>query len=186
MKSKIKKIESFVKKNLSQLNWVHTKAVRPIAVKLAKLEGANQLIVDVAVLFHDIAKDKVPSSRHAEEGAKICEKFLTKLNFEISFINKIVYCVEAHASPWLKNQPELLTIEAKIMFDADMLQQLGALGIVKHIIKYHNKKFYELISAVAGDLDKAYGLLITKTGKELGKKKIKSVRKFLNNSLKGL
>jgi HD superfamily phosphodiesterase len=184
MISKIKKIERFVKKNLSQLNLVHTEAMRPIALRLAKLEGADQLIVDTAVLFHDIAKDEV-LNQHAEEGAKICEKFLIKLNFDADFINRVVYCVRVHSSPWRKGQPKLSTIEAKVMFDADMLQQLSAFGIAKHIIKYHDKKFYELVKAVLGDLDKACFLLTTKTGKELGRKKIKKVKKFLDNSLSG-
>ena len=57
-KEQIQKIEKFVSSKLDSLNWEHSKGIRPIAQKLARLEKADKDIVDVAVMFHDLGKIK--------------------------------------------------------------------------------------------------------------------------------
>jgi len=180
----IKQIEDFIKNNLDELTWVHTQAIRSIAQRLVKLENADKDIVEIAVLFHDIARTKASPLEHAREGAKITKEFLKKLNFDGEFIKKVVHCIETHSSPWAKNAPMPSTIEAKIVFDADMIQQLGAFGIIKHILKYKDKNFSELIEAAEKDLiNIAFKLLITKSGKKLGKEKIDYVKKFFESAI---
>ena len=178
MKKEIKEIESFVKKEVDELTWVHTQSVRLIAKKLAKSEKADIDIVEIAALLHDVAKDKSTLFGHAKEGARICRKYLKKMNYPSDFISKVVHCVESHSTPWSKRGPMPLTIEAKVIFDADMNQQLGSLGIVKHILKHKEKQFNELLKHAEKDLVNAYKLQITKSGKKLAKKRVKFVKDF--------
>jgi len=172
-------IEKFIEENIDELDWAHTKEVRAIAKKLADLEKANKEIVDIAALLHDVSKSETVLLEHAAESAKMAEKFLEKLEYDEEFIKRVVECIITHSSPWAKNAPMPKSIEAKVLFDADMLQQLSPFGIVKHILKYKNEPFNKIVKNSKDDLVKfAFELLLTKSGKRIGKEKVKYVKEF--------
>ncbi len=83
--------------------------------------------------------------------------------------------------PKIAKNPE----EEKILFDADMLQQLGPFGIAKHVLKYKDKKFNELTKLGKADLVGVSNLLMTESGKKLGKGKIDYVKDFFESALLG-
>ena len=182
MNQKIIQIEKFAKENLSEIDWIHTKEVRTIAKKLARLEKADKKVVDIAALLHDVSKSKVSLLKHAEKSAEMVGKLLRKLKFDENFIKQTVDCIAAHSSPWAKKGPTPKSIEAKILFDADMLQQLSPFGIVKHILKYKDKPYKEIIKNSKHDLiEFAFKLLITKSGKKIGREKVRYVKEFFRS-----
>lgn len=86
-----------------------------------------------AALLHDIARsieDKDPSgiSDHAIIGAEMAENILTKLDYKKEAVQKIKHCIMSHRFR-SGNNPE--TIEAKILFDADKLDVIGAIGLAR-------------------------------------------------------
>lgn len=174
---KIEKIERYVRKNLNELNWIHTQEVRCIAQNLAKREGGNKQIIDIAILLHDIAKDKKPLLTHARYSATIARRYLKKLKFDGQIIKAVVHAIESHSSPWAQNGPMPATIEAQIVFDADMIQQLSLFGIVKHVLKHKDKKFGDLIAYASKDLFECHTTLMTKAGRIMAKQRIKYVKK---------
>lgn len=184
-KKQLKKVEDFVRSQLSELNLIHTMAMRPIGLELAKAEGADIKIVDWSILFHDVAKDRVAFSEHAKSSAEMCRRFLQELELEEEFIDAVVHCVETHSWAWVPGDPKPETIEEKLVFDADMIQQLGDMGIVKHILKYRNEKFIELLAKAKADLKKAAEIVITDAGKFLVKKRINKVLQFFENAKEG-
>ena len=187
-----KAIERFVKSKLDILNWMHTKRVRPIARYIAKKERANQEIVDVAVLFHDIAKTNLKKELyHHIEGARIAKNYLIKIKADKRFIEAVCHCVLAHSTPlkYFKSRsknkvflPMPKTIEAKVLFDADMIQQLSPYGITKSLfINYtiYKKPFKEGFLATKNTLmNDAAKALFTKTAKQLASQRLKYVNDF--------
>lgn len=184
-KQQIEKIESFVSSKLDSLNWYHTQEVRKIAGKLARLEKADKDIVEVAVLFHDLGKIK-NGPGHAERSAEMARKYLEKENFDQRFIEEVVYCVIAHELPW-KNQSNLVnTPEAKVVFDADMIQQIGKFGIIKESIKFRDifaKDFQEGLTEVRDILLKEYNMIITDSGRKVAEPGYKFVKDFYKELL---
>lgn len=133
-------------------------------------------------MLHDVSKQRVGLLKHAEKSAEMAEKLLRKLKFDENFIKQTIECITSHSSPWAKNGPMPKTIEAKVLFDADMLQQLSSFGIIKHILKYKNKPYKEIIKKSKHDLIKfAFKLLMTKNGKKIGREKIKYVKNFFKS-----
>ncbi len=110
--------------------WDHVKRVLALAERLAKAEGADLEVVRVAALFHDIGRAEERRTKgavcHAEYGAKLVRKILAYYDLPTHFIEAVAQAIETHRFR-SKRRPE--TLEAKVLFDADKLDALGAVGI---------------------------------------------------------
>ncbi|WP_291633085.1 HD domain-containing protein [Clostridium sp.] len=133
---KYKKILEIVQDKLScsAHNLDHVFRVYNLCLLLSKDESDVDLEVLIpAALLHDIArveesKDITGEIDHAVLGSEIAEGILIKLRYEEGKIEKIKHCIIAHRFR-TGNEPN--TIEAKILFDADKLDAIGAIGIAR-------------------------------------------------------
>lgn len=115
-------------------NLDHVLRVYNLCLLLAKYEKDVNLDVLVpAALLHDIARvkesqDKTGEVDHAILGSEIAEDILKKLRYEDEKIEHIKHCIITHRFR-TGNEPK--TIEAKILFDSDKLDAIGAVGIAR-------------------------------------------------------
>ncbi len=132
---KYKKIQQAVQKELScsAHNMAHVMRVFDLCLLLAKTETKVTLdILKTAALLHDIAKvkedrDNSGNTDHAILGAEMAEKILKKIGYDNN-IEQVKHCISTHRFR-SDNKPD--TIEAKILFDADKLDIIGAIGIAR-------------------------------------------------------
>ncbi|MDO9087346.1 MAG: HD domain-containing protein [Anaerolineaceae bacterium] len=113
----------------------HIERVYHMAEKLAVLEGANLEIVHAAALLHD-SRGSDPNSgerlSHHEASALFAEQVLSGEGWTDEQIRAVQHCIRAHRYRGEKeNEPQ--TIEAKVLFDADKLDVLGAIGVARTI-----------------------------------------------------
>jgi uncharacterized protein len=113
----------------------HIERVYHMAEKLAVLEGANLEIVHAAALLHD-SRGSDPNSgerlSHHEASALFAEQVLRGEGWPEERIRAVQHCIRAHRYRGEKeNEPQ--TIEAKVLFDADKLDVLGAIGVARTI-----------------------------------------------------
>ena len=135
MEEKYKRIQRIVEKELScsAHNMAHVMRVYNLCLLLAKSETNIDLdILKTAALLHDIAKvkedrDNSGNTDHAVLGAEIAEKILRKLGYDNN-IEQVKHCISTHRFR-SDNKPD--TNEAKILFDADKLDVIGAIGIAR-------------------------------------------------------
>ncbi|MCX6741560.1 MAG: HD domain-containing protein [Candidatus Pacearchaeota archaeon] len=125
----------------------HTLRVLNLCMHLGKGENADIEILSIAAILHDIAREEEKKSGgkicHAERGAMLSRQILEEKGLEREKIEKIIHCIECHR--YRKNRiPE--TKEAKILFDADKLDSIGAIGIGRAFVfageigaRVHNK-----------------------------------------------
>ncbi|MBE0684678.1 MAG: HD domain-containing protein [Anaerolineaceae bacterium] len=113
----------------------HIERVYRMADKLAHLEGADLEIVHAAALLHD-SRGSDPNSgerlSHHEASARFAEHVLREENWSEERIQAVQHCIRAHRYRGeQENEPQ--TIEAKVLFDADKLDVLGAIGVARTI-----------------------------------------------------
>lgn len=133
---KYEKIIEIVQDKLtcSAHNLDHVFRVYSLCLLLAKYEKDVDLeILIPAALLHDIARveesqDKTGKIDHAVLGSSVAEDILKKLEYEDEQIKEIKHCIITHRFR-TGNEPK--TIEAKILFDADKLDVIGASGIAR-------------------------------------------------------
>lgn len=136
IEKKYDKIKDIVEKELScsAHNLDHVMRVYRLSLLLAEHEENVDLDVLIpAALLHDIARvkecnDNTGETDHAILGSGIAEEILRKLEYEDDKIEKIKHCIVTHR---FRSGNEPKTIEAKILFDADKLDALGAIGTAR-------------------------------------------------------
>lgn len=136
MNNKYQKILELVKDKMTYAahDFDHVMRVYHTCLSLAENEtGIDYDILIPAVLLHDIARsqeDEDPTGQidHAVLGAEMAAEILKQLRYESEQIEKIKHCIRTHRFR-SGSIPE--TIEAKILYDADKLDVLGAVGIAR-------------------------------------------------------
>lgn len=108
----------------------HSERVFRMAVAIGKEMQGNLLILGTAALLHDIGRKAETESKgiicHAERSAELARPELTLLGYDEDDINHICHCISSHR--FRKGKPPQ-SMEAKILFDADKLDSIGAIGI---------------------------------------------------------
>ncbi|NDK08088.1 HD domain-containing protein [Candidatus Gracilibacteria bacterium] len=147
----IKKITKEAKKYFKGENgchdFYHTDRVRNLALHIGKIENADLEVLEIASILHDIGRKEQNKCKgkicHAEVGAKKAEEILKEFNLETKKFENIIHCIETHRFRKGKT-PE--SLEAKILYDADKLDSIGAVGIGRAFLfagefgaKLHNK-----------------------------------------------
>ena len=181
----------------------HTLRVRDLCMKIWKAEWADLEILEIAALLHDIWRPKEFETKwkicHAEYWANLAKDFLQNLWLEQDKVDNIVYCISTHRfRKW--NPPE--TLEAKILFDADKLDCIWAVGIGRAFMcaweiwsKLHNDKWVDVANTeeyskddtayreYVVKLSKIKDKMFTQTWKKLAEKRHNLMEVFFNELL---
>jgi uncharacterized protein len=115
-------------------DFEHVLRVYRLAEELALLEGADLEIVHAAALLHD-AEGSHPAGSgrksHHHESAAFAEEVLTAEGWDPQRIAAVQHCIRAHRYRGDGELPQ--TPEARVLFDADKLDVLGAIGVARAI-----------------------------------------------------
>lgn len=113
----------------------HVMRVLYTALQIAQTEqGVDCDILIAACLLHDIARGEQfadPSVCHAAEGGRKAERFLIGLGWDAQRARHVRDCIKTHR---FRSGDPPVSIEAKILFDADKLEAAGALGIARTLM----------------------------------------------------
>lgn len=181
----------------------HTLRVRDLCMKIWKAEWADLEILEIAALLHDIGRPKEFETKwaicHAEYGANLAKEFLQDLWLQQDKVDNVVYCISTHRFR-KGNAPE--TLEAKILFDADKLDCIWAVGIGRAFMcawelwaKLHNDKWVDVENTPEYSKDdtayreyvvklkKIKDKMFTETGKKLAEKRHNLMETFFDELL---
>ncbi|MCK5449287.1 HD domain-containing protein [Candidatus Pacearchaeota archaeon] len=110
----------------------HIDRVLSLALTIGEKENADLEILKVAVLLHDIARKEQDEFKgeicHAERGCELAREILKELGYSGGKIEKVIHCIKTHR---FKNGDVPKSIEAKILYDADKLDSIGGIGILR-------------------------------------------------------
>jgi uncharacterized protein len=176
----------------------HIERVYHLCEKLGEAEDADLKIVRAAALLHDSqgsAPDGSERPNHHLLSADFAGQILKNEGWSDSTINAVQHCIRAHR--FRHNGEEPSTIEARVLFDADKLDVIGAIGAARTLgyalkagtpfFSEPSLKFLQTSEEEPGELHSAYheylfklrkisSLLYTKTGRLLATKR----QRFLN------
>ena len=140
------KVIKFMEKNLSVdatgHGIDHALRVRNMAMRIWEEEGGNKRIIETAAIAHNIIDSSLFDN--ADVQRRKLRDFLEKSNYDNEEISQILDLVDLlnYNSDYV-NVP--LTIEGKILQDAERIDAMGALGIARTFTAggAKHKKFYK-------------------------------------------
>jgi uncharacterized protein len=118
-------------------DFEHVLRVYRIAERLAIAEGADLEVVHAAALLHD-SRGSAPGGSGAERlehhitSAQFAGKVLLQEGWTEERIHAVQHCIRAHRFRHNGEKPQ--SLEAKVLFDADKLDVLGAIGAARTIV----------------------------------------------------
>ncbi len=185
----------------------HSERVYKMAVRIGKTMDADLEVLAVAGLLHDIGRAKERTARgkicHAEYGAKLAESILAEVGYQPEKIKEISHCIRTHR---YRGTEKPQSLEAKILFDADKLDSIGAIGIGRAFLFagqigacLHNQELDPEQTESYSQQDTAYrefqikmkrvqGRMLTPMGTEIAAKRHRFMEIFferLNNEIYG-
>ncbi len=142
----------------------HSERVFQTAMAMGRTMAARLNILAPAALLHDIGRNRESRSQggicHAEQGALMAEPILLKLGYNEADRADICHCIRAHRFRCTVRPDSL---EAKILFDADKLDSIGAIGIGRAFLfagqigsRLHNAELDPAATASYSTEDTAY------------------------------
>lgn len=176
----IERLKNIVRAKMSQIDetahsYEHADRVYRIATFLAKNEKADVELVQAGALLHDIGRSV--GQPHNETGAKLAVEILEELDYPREKRWKVISTVRLHR---LDSKDKLQTLEEKIVWDADKIDLLGAVGVARGF-HWHGKLPFEVVVKLAFETyTPIYGLLNTSSARKLAKKRYEETTSFLS------
>lgn len=106
----------------------HILRVLTLAERIAGTEGADLPVVRTAALLHDWGRAEADGQDHAKVAAARAQRFLETRDADPDKVAAVVHAIAAHR---FRTVPDPQTLEAQVLFDADKLDAIGAIGIAR-------------------------------------------------------
>ena len=111
-------------------DWFHIERVRNTALRIAREEGADLFIVELAALLHDVADWKFAGGDH-DAGPRAARDWLESLSVPPRVIDPVTGIIKDLSFKGAGVETSMKTIEGQCVQDADRLDAIGAIGIAR-------------------------------------------------------
>jgi uncharacterized protein len=113
-------------------NWEHTLRVFRLCEHIGAIEGVDMDVLLVAAYLHDIGRSYQDDSKgavcHAEKGAHLAGSIVEQLALTEDQKANVLHCILSHR---FRGNHRPKTPEARVLFDADKLDAIGAVGVAR-------------------------------------------------------
>jgi len=163
--------------------YEHTQRVCSLSMHMARLEGADEQVVYLAAMLHDICKSA--GMQHAQLGAQEAQRILADLDIEDSVTERVCSAIAAHCGDNTERSP----IESKVLGDADLIDaNFGLVAVARFIVirAGHNTPLPETIRSMAEWLPKKDAFLdalLTSTGRQIARQRSARMHVFCDELL---
>ena len=113
-------------------DWEHTERVLRLCRRIGAVEGADMPVLLVAAILHDIGRGEQDRSAgeicHGRRGAEMAASIVASTPLDRARQENVLHCIRSHR---FRGREQPSTIEAKVLFDADKLDAIGAVGVAR-------------------------------------------------------
>lgn len=185
MTERLQRLEELVRRHLESKHqqspahrFDHARRVMVRALHLAEIYGGDRELLAAAALLHDIEEAYDAKEGHAERSAKKAEELLRQAGFNQLEIERIKELIKSHSS---EDDVDAQSMEARILFDADKLDGIGAIGIAR-VFMYAGKLGMSVSEAAEwyrSKIEKARKRLYTEEARRIAEENLRFVEWFL-------
>jgi uncharacterized protein len=118
----------------------HVERVHQICLELAKGLEVDEELLRTAAYLHDIAVPVFGAERHNERAAEVAADLLEEIGFPATKKAPLFEAIHTHTR-YYETNPQ--TVEAKILKDADGIDYIGTVGILRGVVRSLRNKSYD-------------------------------------------
>jgi uncharacterized protein len=197
-------VKDKLKGDSSGHDWWHIYRVTTLSRKIQAAEGGNLFIIELAALLHDVADWKFNTSE--QDGIDLISNWLKKQQVEKAVINDVLKIIQNISYKGEGEKNKMISLEGKIVQDADRLDAIGAIGIARTFAfggykgnEMHNPDFKPVADMKFDQYKKSSGTTInhfyekllllkdrmnTETGAQLAKSRHQFMQEYLEKFYK--
>lgn len=123
-------VRSLTSQDSSGHDWWHIDRVRNTAVQIARQEGADPVIVELAALLHDIADWKFHGGDETA-GPRAARDWLSQFPLPDQSLDHICDIIATLSFKGANVATPMTTLEGQCVQDADRIDAIGAIGIAR-------------------------------------------------------
>jgi len=123
-------VKSFHQNEATGHDWFHIQRVTNMAKKIGRLEGGEIDKIELTALLHDVADHKL-NNGDEKLGIKKVADFLDRINIPEQIIKDVLHDIGHLSYKGAEVKQIELSLEGKIVQDADRIDALGAIGIAR-------------------------------------------------------
>lgn len=109
-------------------DWWHIQRVVNLARVIAREEGADSYVCELAALLHDIADYKIAGDE--ESGLRRVREWLEAQGVDAAVADHVMEIIGTMSFGG-GNRPPMATLEGRVVQDADRLDAIGAIGVAR-------------------------------------------------------
>ncbi|MDT0014253.1 HD domain-containing protein [Listeria cossartiae] len=180
-------MQSHFEKETTGHDWAHIQRVWHLSKQIQAKEGGDLFIIELAALFHDYNDSKL--TNNPLQATQTMINWMETKDIPKTSINKIIRIIQSVSFKNGANPLQALTIEEKIVQDADRLDAIGAIGIARTFTYggAHNREIANHNHPEETTLQHFYDKLLliqeqlkTKTAQELAIEKQQIMQDFIH------
>lgn len=135
-------VKNYIKQKMyneaSGHDWWHIKRVYDLALKINEKENANEFVIKMIALLHDIYDDKFSDGNTRDKLIELMSNLNVLEKIDEDKLENILFSIENLGFKGGFNNVEL-SKEGQIVQDADRIDAIGAIGIAR-CFAYNGKK----------------------------------------------
>lgn len=151
----------------------HILRVRERCIRLAERLNADLEVLIAAVYLHDLGRHYIPDKGHGTLSAEKAQPVLERINFPKDKKEQVLHAIRVHDVTWAPE--DRTTIESQILYDADKIDTLGVVGILRYILHYYGRK---PIDFILEDIDMRWNGLTLPETREIALKDYEYIKDY--------
>ncbi|MFA5527848.1 MAG: HD domain-containing protein [Peptostreptococcales bacterium] len=180
-----KSIKEYVMKihsNHPFAGYDHVERVHGICMELSQGLDVDEDVLRVAAYLHDIAVPIYGAEKHYEKALDVVEGLLRDWGLPEEKYDAVFEAIRTHTR-YSNSEPK--SLEAKILKDADGIDYLGAVGILRGVLRGYTSGKYKGNVSTNGKIllnnliDTARGTFSTEKGKKIAEERMDFIKNFI-------
>lgn len=161
----------------------HVERVHQICMELAKGLEVDEELLRTAAYLHDIAVPVLGAEKHNEKALEVAGDFLKEVGFPESKVDALYEAINTHTR-YYNTVPK--SIEAQILKDADGIDYIGVVGILRSVMRSSRSKKYDGnvsehgVALLQSLIDSSKGTFSTEKGKMMAEERMNMVQKYID------
>ncbi|MBO3754552.1 MAG: HD domain-containing protein [Candidatus Brockarchaeota archaeon] len=111
-------------------DWLHAERVCKMCMRICEKEGGDPKVLVAAALLHDVGMryELEQGIEHSEKSVEIAGEILSRIGFPKDKISMVLEAISVHR---FRKGVRAVSIESRILQDADRLDAMGAIGVAR-------------------------------------------------------